>query len=133
MKKILLFSFVVLLLAGCTDKNNYEAAVLADLENDAKNAPPKDYKIPLDKMASCIVEATSAHMPGLFGFDPDRLSAYRNYTKMLTLGKSQDPKKTMEELRNEFGSPQALIEARGLYIESQLECLSTFVAGGDEK
>lgn len=130
MKKLLLLSLAALLLSGCADKNNYEAAVLADVKRD-ESKDKKDYKVDAEKMASCIVNMSSQNMPGLFGLDPERLTAYRNYTKMLTLAESPDPKKTMEELRNEFGSVQKLTEARSNYIESQLECLASFVESSD--
>jgi hypothetical protein len=131
MKKLFLLSLVALLLTGCTDKNNYEAAVLAELERDAKNADAKDYKIPNDKMAECIVEASSKNMHGVFGLDPERLTAYRHYTKMLTVAQSPDPKKTMEELREDFGSAKELVAARSNYVESHLECESSFVVNTD--
>ncbi len=130
MKKILLLG-VALLLSGCADKNNYEAAVLTELERDAKTADAKEYKMPLDKLAACIVETSAKNMPGIFALDPQRLTAYRHYTKMLTLSQSPDPKKTMEELRSDFGSPKELAAARSNYIESHLECMAMFV-GGDE-
>lgn len=128
MKKILLLSAVALLLTGCSDKNNYTAAVLAELERDQKTEGAKDYNVPADKMADCIVDASSKNMAGVFAFDPARLTAYRNYTKMLTLTQSADPKKTLDELREAFGSAKKLMEARSNYTESELECLTLFVA-----
>lgn len=132
MKKLLLFSLSALLLSGCTDKNNYEAAVLSELQRSAKTADAKDYKVPSEKMATCIVETSSQNMPGLFDLDPARLTAYRNYTKMLTLAESKDPKKTMDELQQDFGSTKELIAARSNYTESELDCLATFVANSEE-
>jgi hypothetical protein len=131
MKKILLLSLTALLLTGCSDKKNYTAAVLAEIERDQKTESAKDYKVPADKMADCIVEASSKNMDGIFAFDPARLTAYRNYTKMLTLTQSTDPKKTLDELRDEFGSAKKLMEARSNYTESELECLTLFVANTD--
>lgn len=132
MKKLLLLSIAALTLSGCADKNNYEAAVIADLKREASQ-DPKDYKVEPEKMAQCIVKTSSQNMHGLFEFDPDRLTAYRNYAKMLSVPLSADPKKTMEDVRNDFGSAQELSAARSNYIESQLECLATFVASSDEK
>jgi len=48
--------------------------------------------------------------------------AYRNYTKMLMLTNSADPKKTLEELRADFGSAKDLAEAHTNYTESLMEC-----------
>ena len=83
-------------------------------------------------MAKCVVDTTSKNMPGLFPFDPDRLTAYRNYTKMLTLSKAADPKKTLEELRTDFGSPQALGEAHSNYSESVMECYSAVISESED-
>jgi hypothetical protein len=47
---------------------------------------------------------------------------------MLTLTQSEDPKKTLDELREAFGSAKNLMEARNNYTESELECLTLFVA-----
>jgi hypothetical protein len=63
-------------------------------------------------------------MPGFFSIDPARMTAYRNYAKMLTLSSSTDPKKTLEELRKDFGSPKALAEANSIYTESVMDCYS---------
>lgn len=128
MKKLLLLPIIALLLTGCSDKNNYTAAVLAELEQDKKTDGTKEYDIPQEKMADCIVEASAKHMDGIFALDPARLTAYRNYTQMLTLTQSADPKKTLEELREKFGSAKKMMEARSNYTESELECLTLFVA-----
>jgi hypothetical protein len=132
MKKLLLLPLTALLLSGCADKANYETAVLNELQRDTKTAESKDYKVPPEKMATCIVETSAQNMPGVFALDPERLMAYRNYTKMLTLAESKDPKKTMEELQSDFGSVKALMAARSNYTESELECLSTFVMNAEE-
>jgi hypothetical protein len=128
MKKIVLISIATLFFTGCSDKNNYNAAVLAELSRDQKVEGAKEYNVPQDKMADCIVEASAKNMDGIFAFDPARLTAYRNYTKMLTLTQSEDPKKTLDELREAFGSAKNLMEARNNYTESELECLTLFVA-----
>ena len=83
-------------------------------------------------MTKCVVESTSQNMPGLFPFDPKRLTAYRNYAKMLTLDKSADPKKTLEELRTDFGTPKDLAEAHNNYTESLVECYSVVISKSEE-
>lgn len=130
MKKLLLISLSALLLAGCADKQQYEQAVLdqMQLEKDVK-----DYKLSPERMAKCIVDTTSKNMPGFFPFDPKRLMAYRNYTKMLTLTSSKDPKKTLEELRNDFGSAKDLADARSNYTESQMDCFSALISETEDK
>ena len=42
MKKILLLSLTALLLNGCSEKNNYEAAVLEELQREKKSQDPKN-------------------------------------------------------------------------------------------
>lgn len=124
MKKLLLISLMVLILPACSDKKQFEQAVLdqMQLEKDIK-----DYHLSPERMAKCVVDTVSHNMPGIFIFDPDRMMAYRNYTKMLTLTSSQYPKKTLEELRIAFGSPKELADAHSNYTESMLDCLSALI------
>ena len=129
MKKLLLISLCALLLPACADKNQYEQAVLEQMQ---KEADIKDYKITPEYMTKCVVDTTSQNMPGIFVFDPKRLMAYRNYTKMLTLNKSADPKKTLEELRTDFGSARDLSEAHTNYTESLMECYSAVISESEE-
>ena len=125
MKKLLLISLSALLLPACADKNQYEQAVLEQMK---KEQDIKDYKITPEYMTKCVVDTTSQNMPGIFAFDPKRLMAYRNYTKMLTLTNSADPKKTLEELRTDFGSAKDLAEAHTNYTESLMECYSAVIS-----
>ena len=129
MKKLLLISLSALLLPACADKNQYEQAVLAQMQ---KEQDLKDYKITPEYMTKCVVENTSENMPGIFALDPKRLMAYRNYTKMLTLSSSADPKKTLDELRTDFGSPKDLAEAHNNYTESLVECYSVVISKSEE-
>lgn len=129
MKKLLLLSLSALLLSGCSDKKQFEQAVLdqMQLEKDVK-----DYKLSPERMAKCVVDTTSNRMPGIFALDPKRLTAYRNYAKWLTLSSSQDPKKTIDELNKDFGSPKEFAEARANYTESQMDCLSALIGESEE-
>ena len=129
MKKLLLISLSVLILPACADKNQYEQAVLEQMQ---KEADIKDYKITPEYMTKCVVDTTTPNMPGIFAFDPKRLMAYRNYTKMLNLTKSADPKKTLEELRTDFGSAKDLAEAHTNYTESLMECYSAVISESEE-
>lgn len=128
MNKILA-GLAILVLVGCTEKQEYEQAVLEQLkvEKDIK-----DYNIEPEKMATCVVQTTSGNMPGLLPIDPERLAAYKNYSKMLKLNSSSDPKKTLEELRADFGSPKNLADAHSNYTESVMECLSGLVTNAEK-
>jgi hypothetical protein len=133
MKKLLLILLLPVFLVACADKNHYEQAVLEEME---KEQEIKEYKIDPAHMAKCVIDTTYLKMPGFFVFDPDRLQAYRNYAKMLTLAKSKDPKKTFEELGKEFGSPQELAKARTNYTESIMDCYTAIMHeqdGDDEQ
>jgi len=130
MKKLLLISISALLLSACAEKNQYEQAVLAQMQ---KEKDIKDYKIEPEHMAKCVVDMTSENMPGFFPADPNRMTAYRNYAKMLTLNESKDPKKTLEELRTDFGSAKALAEAHSNYTESLMNCISAVVMESEEE
>ena len=129
MKKLLLISLAAILLPACADRNQYEQAILEKMQ---KEQDLKDYKITPEYMTKCVMESTAQNMPGIFALDPKRLMAYRNYTKMLTLDKSPDPKKTLEELRTEFGSARELAEAHSNYTESLVECYSVVISKSEE-
>jgi hypothetical protein len=125
MNKLLVISVSALLLSACADKKQYEQAVLEDMK---KEKDIQDYKIDPEYMAKCVVDTTANNMPGLFEFDPKRMTAYRNYAKMLTLSKSDDPKKTMEDLRKEFGGPKEFSDAHSNYTESYMACYTAVLA-----
>jgi hypothetical protein len=71
-------------------------------------------------------------MPGRFAYDTDRLTAYKNYTKMLTMSEVQDKEKMLTELRELFGSPKALANAHRNYAESVMQCLDAVVQRGED-
>lgn len=114
----------LLLLTACADKEQYEKAVLEQVRKEQEGEGGKSYKIDQERMTRCVVDSTSKNMPGSFPLDPNRLTAYRNYTKMLTLTQSKDPKKTMEELQKDFGSPKALSDAHSNFADSMMNCYS---------
>lgn len=124
MKKLVLVTLTALMLSACADKEQYQQAVLEEVKKEQGGEGGKSYKIDVERMASCVVDTTSKHMSGVFPYDPNRLTAYRNYTKMLTLTKSEDPKKTLEQLRKDFGSPKALSDAHNNFSEAMLDCYS---------
>jgi hypothetical protein len=144
MKKKLLLLLCALLLTACTDKNQYEQAILEQMQ---KEKDIQDYKIPPEDMAKCVVAQTAENMPGIFAFDPTRLTAYRNYTKMLALTTPKDPKSTvdqknvMAELRKDFAATpeeteaQAaahLAEAHANYTQSVVECYSVLISKSED-
>ncbi|MCQ8129321.1 hypothetical protein [Methylomonas rivi] len=131
MKKVRLILAImpIAILAGCSEKAEYEQAVLQQMQ---KEKDIKDYNIEPEKMVECVVVTSSKDMPGMVPIDPQRKQAYINYTKMLRLNEAEDPKKMLEELRNDFGSPKALAEAHANYAESVVECMSGLVTGTEE-
>ncbi|WGS86504.1 hypothetical protein [Methylomonas sp. UP202] len=129
MKKILLIVLSVTILAGCSEKEDYKLAVLEQMKADKDI---QDYRISPEIMTNCVVASTSSNMPGLFLLDPVRRVAYKNYTKMLSLNKSSDPKKTLSELRSDFGDPKKLADAHSNFTESVVECMSNQVTSTEE-
>ena len=128
--KYLLMLSIVLALSGCAEKQEFEQVVLEKMkiEKDIK-----DYKIDPEEMTKCVTSKTAMKMDGIFPADPRRMQAYKNYTKMITLTESADPKKTLDELRADFGSPKGLADAHANYAESIVDCLSGLVTGEEEK
>ncbi|OAH97892.1 MULTISPECIES: hypothetical protein [Methylomonas] len=129
MKKMLVI-VGVLVLSGCSEKEEYQSVVLEQMKQDKDI---KDYGIEPETMTKCVVDTSSNDMPGLFLLDPERRKAYKNYAKMLDLNKSKDPQKTLTELRESFGAAKELAEAHSNYVESVVECMSGLVTGGEEK
>jgi hypothetical protein len=127
--RLLALSVCSLALAGCADKQKYEETVLEEMK---KEKDVQDYKIDPEHMAKCVIDTTYERMPGLFPFDPNRMTAYRNYTKMLTLSLSKEPQKTLEELRKDFGSPQELAKAHSVYTESIMDCYSAILQENEQ-
>ncbi|MGR8941484.1 MAG: hypothetical protein ACU83P_07830 [Gammaproteobacteria bacterium] len=124
MKKILLISISALFVTACAEKTEYETAVLEEMKTEQD---VKDYHIDPEIMAECVIDTTTEKMPGFYDLDPYRRQAYKNYTKMLTMSKSTDPKKTLDELRKDFGSPKALAEAHSNFTESMMNCYSAMM------
>jgi len=129
MKKVLMILLLPLFVTACAEKAEYEQAVLEQMEKDQDI---KDYKIEPERMVECVVVTSSKDMPGLVPIDPERRQAYANYSKMLRLNSSDDPKKTLDELREAFGSPKALADAHANYAESVVECMSGLVTSEEE-
>ncbi|MCQ8182564.1 hypothetical protein NP603_15690 [Methylomonas sp. SURF-1] len=128
MKKVMLVCSLFLFV-GCVEKDEYQNAVLEQMKTEKDI---KDYKIEPEEMTKCVVNESSSNMPGLFFLDPQRRQAYKNYTKMLALNKSADPKKTLEELRGDFGDAKKLADAHSNYVESVVDCMSSLVSSTEE-
>ncbi len=124
MKKLLIICTAALFLTACADKQNYEAAVLAELQSDTDL---KDYNIDPKNMADCVVDLSSKKMPGLFAFDPARLESYQRYTKMLSMRTIVDKKKAFEELKTTFGTHKELAEAKSNYTLSRMNCIAAII------
>ncbi len=122
MKKIAISCLFALLLTGCSDKNAYEQQVLEQMKADQDI---KDYHLAPEDMTSCVMDTSSRKMPGLFPLDPERLTAYRNYAKLLQFRTTDNKQQALEDLRNSFGSGKALAEANSNYTESVMSCLAS--------
>ncbi len=124
MKNLLLICISALLLSSCSDKEAYNQAILTQMQNDQDT---KDYNIDPEEMATCVLDLSTKKMHGVFPLDPDRMTAYKNYTKMLSMSSAKDKKKTFEELHKNFGSPHELAQAHSNYTESVLNCFTAIL------
>lgn len=129
MKKILLICASALLMSGCAEKKEYEQAVLTQMQTEQDL---KDYKIDPEHMTECVVELSSKDMPGVFAYDPAKLTAYKNYAQMLSMSTTVDKQKKLEELRSLFGSPKELAQAHANYTESVMNCLSSIIMESED-
>ncbi|MFZ2725852.1 MAG: hypothetical protein WAX77_06360 [Methylococcaceae bacterium] len=148
MKKQVVVILSALLLTACADKNQYQEAVLAQMQKEQqlqKEQGVKDYQIPVEELTNCVVDTSASKMPGVFAFDPARLTAYRNYTKMiayrnyakeLVTTKTADPKQALENARKQlvtdFSSEQVLAEAMKNYAESLEGCYSAIISKSED-
>ncbi|MGD7037210.1 hypothetical protein [Methylotuvimicrobium buryatense] len=130
MKKIVFIALAASMLVACSEKTEYEQAVLEDMRQEKD---VKDYKLSPETMARCVVDLSSHNMPGVLAFDPNRRAAYRSYTKMLTLSKAENPEEVLNELRNEFGSPKDLADAHANYTESMMNCFASLIMTTEEE
>ncbi len=130
MKRNLLLVLAALSLTACAEKNQYEQAVLEQMQTDQDI---RDYQLDAEEMTQCVVDLTSKKMPGVFPFEPRRKPYYIGYTKMLTLKQSQDPKKVLAELTELFGSGQELANVHRNYSESVLFCIQSLVSETEEE
>ena len=124
MKKLILICASTLFLTACADKQKYEEAILTQMQTEQDL---KDYNIDPEKMVDCVVDLSSKKMPGIFAYDPDRLTAYQNYATMLSMSTAEDKQSKLEELRSLFGSPRELAKAHANYTESVMNCLAAII------
>lgn len=126
MKKLLLILLSGLFLTGCSydEKNQFEAAVLEQMKTDPDL---KDYNIDPERMTECVVDVASKKMPGWFPLDPQKGPYYIGYSKLISVSKSDDPKKIIEETTEIFGSPKEVMQAKMNYSQSVMDCLTSMV------
>lgn len=130
MKKLLLIFIPALLLTACfEEKTHFEQAVLHQMQAEQDI---KDYNLDPDRMTQCVVETTSNKMPGLFPLDPRRKPFYDGYAKMLELKTSKNPQSVLKELRDLFGSGQAVAKAHANYSDSVINCINSMVSETEE-
>lgn len=129
MKKIIIIALSGLLLAGCSEhKDLFQQAVKKELSNDKDL---KDYELDSDEMSRCVVDTAAEKMPGLFPFDPDRMNAYKGYTKLITLKSAEKPQEVLKELQEIFGPGDAVAKAQRNYSESVFVCFQNLVSKTD--
>ncbi len=122
MKKIIIISLSALLLAACSEQEQYHQTVLEQIKNDPDI---QSYHLDPETISDCIVDLSSKKMPGFAPFEPIRKKAYKGYTKMISIKSSEKPEEVLAELRESFGSAQGLADAHRNYSKSYLECIST--------
>jgi len=130
MKKLILICASTLFLTACADKQNYEEAILSQMQTEQDL---KDYNIDPEKMVKCVVDLSSKDMPGVFAYDPARLTAYQNYTTMLSMSTAEDKQSKLEELRSLFGSPRELAKAHANYTESVMNCIASIIMKSEDE
>ena len=130
MKKLLLFFCSVFLLSACAEKNQFEQAVLEQMQQEQD---VKDYHLDPQRMAQCVIDMTSRNMPGFLPIEPRRKNYYIGITKLITLKESDNPGKELQEARGYFDSPKDAMQAMMNYSQNIMECLAALIAETDEE
>ncbi len=130
MNKLLLIFTCTVLLTACAERSEYREAVLADMKSEKDLI---DYNIDPEHMTDCVMDLTGKEMPGAIPIVPDRLQAYKNYTKMLSMKTTKDKKASFDELRSIFSSPQELLAAHNNYTKSTLDCINSIIMESEPK
>ena len=126
MKKFLLISLSALLLTACSEeKKQFVQAVSEQMQNDQDI---KDYDLDPEKMTECVVDLVTQKMPGLFPFDPRRQPYYVGYSKLISVKQSENPKQSLLEVQEAFGSKKATMQALMNYSESVMTCVTALVS-----
>ncbi len=130
MKKLLLISLSALFLIGCSEeKDQFKQAVLEQMQNESDI---KDYKMDPERVTDCVVDLVSKKVPGIFFFEPRTRSSYLGYSKLISVKTSEDPKKVLIELQENFGSAKATMQAHMNYSESVLTCITALVSESEQ-
>jgi hypothetical protein len=128
MNKLLTIFICSLLLTACAEKSEYREAVLDAMKSEQD---VMDYKIDPEHMTDCVMDLTGKGMPGAIPIVPERLTSYKNYTKMLSMQTTENKKETFDELRSIFGSPKELLAAHNNYTKSVMDCINSIVMESD--
>ncbi|MDP7536755.1 MAG: hypothetical protein QF470_02880 [Methylococcales bacterium] len=142
MKQLAFMFFCALLLTGCTDeKNQYQEHILKLMKTDQDLI---DYELDPEEVTRCVVDTSGKKMIGFFSWDPRRTPIYLAYTKLIqfklnltTLSNQaeknpqNDPKNELNELRELFGSAQALADAHRNFSDSVLGCFESLTSKTD--
>ena len=142
MKQFALVFFCALLLTGCTDeKNQYQEHVLKLMKTDQDLI---DYKLDPEEITSCVVDMSGKNMIGFVSWDPRRAAIYLAYIRLIqfklnltTLSNQAEkstqtnPQNELNELREIFGSAQALADAHRNFSDSVLGCFESLTSKTD--
>ncbi len=130
MRRLVIVFFILLLTACGEEKKQYEQAVLAQMQDDQDI---KDYNIDPETMTECVVDLTSKKMPGIVSIDPRREPYYIAYSKLISVKTSKDPRKTLQEIHEAFGSTAEVRKALNNYSSGVMECITALVSKSEKE
>lgn len=125
MKKPLLLLIASSLLAGCgsKDKEAFEQALIKQFENDSDM---KDYNIPPEDMAACVLDGI--RVPGPPWGNDKQAAYYQAYTKLLAVREQPAiAAQALKDAETVFGSAKQATAAALRISESTMQCLTVIV------
>lgn len=130
MKKLLIAISVVLLLAGCSSKEQtgLKEALVERFKDDQDL---KDYKLEPANIADCVVKEITAGIPGFPG-DPRRDRFFEAYARFVGVRSPGDADKAITDYQDLFGSAKKAREAANTITDHVMTCMGKAIesAGG---
>ena len=128
MKKLLIAISTVLLLLGCSSKQQtgLREALVEKFKDDQDL---KDYKLDPEEIADCMLKEITANVPGFPG-DPRRDKFFEAYARFVGVRSPSDAEKAITDYQELFGSAKKARAAANTITDHLMTCMGKAIEGG---